>query len=359
MIFVKVPGRRSVPGAISNTAPSCRGRRRRHRVAARGQAVRPSTWLHRKIPIAQVQGYALGGGGSLALLWISPSRHAWCPLRLSGNPARHCQQNDGLAVDAGRQGGQRDRRLGPQRHRRGGAPLRLVNEPAPDALEPRVEEIARAIAMRPRGVPELMKRMVNWIDPRPGPRASRTGVRCRDRPLGRGRCRSFGLDAAVAAGPPRRLQRPVAGATIADGARPQYVRTDIRATSSMGSPPGLRAARPRKCDRSGDDDAQFARACGRRRRTSPRDPDQRGGPDFSVGEDLDYLAQLEQDGRYGDWGQRFPRLDPGHLAQSEIRGRGGSRPRARHRLRAGPARRRDFRRPKRRLRPSGNPATGS
>ena len=41
--------------------------------------------------------------------------------------------------------------------------MRLVNEILPpEALEPRVEAVARAIADAPSGVPELVKRMVNW-----------------------------------------------------------------------------------------------------------------------------------------------------------------------------------------------------
>ena len=41
--------------------------------------------------------------------------------------------------------------------------LRLVNEVLPlDELEGRVETVARSIADAPAGVPELVKRMVNW-----------------------------------------------------------------------------------------------------------------------------------------------------------------------------------------------------
>ena len=116
-----------------------------------------------KIVISQIQGYALGGGGTLALL---------CDLTFAatGTKVGYPETRHGIAsktmmwpwtlglkvanevVASGRLVSVDDC-----------LHLRVVNEVLPaDQLEARVNEVARAIADAPVGVPELVKRMVNW-----------------------------------------------------------------------------------------------------------------------------------------------------------------------------------------------------
>jgi len=119
-----------------------------------------------KMLIAQVQGYALGGGGTLALL---------CDLTFACNGAKfgYPETRHGIAsrtmmwswtlgvkvanevVASGR--------LVPAEEC---LHLRLVNEvlPTPEALAEHVERVARAIVAAPPGVPELIKRTVNWAN---------------------------------------------------------------------------------------------------------------------------------------------------------------------------------------------------
>ena len=121
------------------------------------------TWFNPKLIIAQVHGYALGGGGSLALM---------CDLTFAatGTKFGYPETRHGIAsktmvwpwtlglkvanevVASGR--------LVPAEQC---LHLRLVNDVLPpDKLEAHVEAVARRIADAPPGVPELVKRMVNW-----------------------------------------------------------------------------------------------------------------------------------------------------------------------------------------------------
>lgn len=121
------------------------------------------TFSNTKLLISQVQGYALGGGGTLALL---------CDLTFAatGTKFGYPETRHGIAsktmmwawtlglkvanevVASGR--------LVPAEEC---LHLRVVNEVLPpDQLEARVNQVARAIADAPAGVPELVKRMVNW-----------------------------------------------------------------------------------------------------------------------------------------------------------------------------------------------------
>jgi enoyl-CoA hydratase/carnithine racemase len=116
-----------------------------------------------KMVISQIHGYALGGGGTLALM---------CDLSFaaSGTKVGYPETRHGIAsrtmmwawtlglkvanevVASGRLVSVDDC-----------THLRVVNEVLPPAeLEARVQAVARAIADAPAGVPELVKRMVNW-----------------------------------------------------------------------------------------------------------------------------------------------------------------------------------------------------
>jgi enoyl-CoA hydratase/carnithine racemase len=123
-----------------------------------------STWFHSKLTIAQVHGYALGGGGSLALL---------CDLTFaaSGTKFGYPETRHGIASKTmvwpwtlGLKTANEVIASGRLVTADECMHLRLVNEVLPpDALEGHVNEIALAIAQSPPGVPELVKRMVNWV----------------------------------------------------------------------------------------------------------------------------------------------------------------------------------------------------
>jgi enoyl-CoA hydratase/carnithine racemase len=121
------------------------------------------TWFHPKLIIAQVQGYALGGGASLALLcdltFASTDAKFGYPETRHGIASKTMVWSWTLGMKVAKEIVASGRMVSATEARH----LRLVNDVlAPDALAAHVERVAREIAAAPRGVPELIKRMVNW-----------------------------------------------------------------------------------------------------------------------------------------------------------------------------------------------------
>jgi enoyl-CoA hydratase len=121
------------------------------------------TWFHPKLTISQVQGYALGGGASLALL---------CDLTFAAFGAKfgYPETRHGIAsktmVWAWTLGAKVAKEIvasGRLISAEECLHLRLVNDVLPaDQLEGHVDAVAQEVAASPPGVPELIKRMVNW-----------------------------------------------------------------------------------------------------------------------------------------------------------------------------------------------------
>jgi enoyl-CoA hydratase/carnithine racemase len=122
------------------------------------------TWFHPKLVIAQVHGYALGGGGSLALL---------CDLTFAATGTRfgYPETRHGIASKTmvwpwtlGQKVANEVVASGRLLPAEECLHLRLVNDVLPlEELERHVDTVARSIASSPPGVPELIKRMVNWV----------------------------------------------------------------------------------------------------------------------------------------------------------------------------------------------------
>ena len=116
-----------------------------------------------KMIISQVQGYALGGGGTLALLcdltFAASGAKFGYPETRHGIASRTMMWPWTLGVKVANEVVASGRLVLADECLQ----LHLVNEVVPaDQLEARVEQVARAIANAPPGVAELTKRLVNW-----------------------------------------------------------------------------------------------------------------------------------------------------------------------------------------------------
>ncbi|AIP34400.1 enoyl-CoA hydratase/isomerase family protein [Paraburkholderia xenovorans LB400] len=122
------------------------------------------TWFHPKLVIAQVHGYALGGGGSLALLcdltFAATGTKFGYPETRHGIASKTMVWPWTLGVKVANEVVASGRLVSADDCKH----LHLVNEVfPPDELGERVDAIAQSIASSPVGVPELVKRMVNWV----------------------------------------------------------------------------------------------------------------------------------------------------------------------------------------------------
>jgi enoyl-CoA hydratase/methylglutaconyl-CoA hydratase len=111
-----------------------------------------------------VHGYALGGGGTLALLcdltFAAEGTRFGYPETRHGIASRTMMWPWTLGLKVANEVVASGRLVNVDECQH----LRLVNDVLPaDELEARVESIARAIAEAPVGVPELVKRTVNWV----------------------------------------------------------------------------------------------------------------------------------------------------------------------------------------------------
>jgi enoyl-CoA hydratase/carnithine racemase len=117
-----------------------------------------------KIVISQIQGYALGGGGTLALMcdltFAATGTKVGYPETRHGIASRTMMWAWTLGLKVANEVVASGRLIVVDDCRH----LRVVNEVLPpEQLEARVNAVARAIADAPAGVPELVKRMVNWV----------------------------------------------------------------------------------------------------------------------------------------------------------------------------------------------------
>jgi enoyl-CoA hydratase/carnithine racemase len=121
------------------------------------------TFFHPKMIIAQVQGYALGGGASLALLcdmtFATPDAKFGYPETRHGIASKTMVWSWTLGLKVAKEIVTSGRHVPAQECLH----LRLVNDViAADRIAAHVETIAREIAAAPPGIPELVKRQVNW-----------------------------------------------------------------------------------------------------------------------------------------------------------------------------------------------------
>jgi enoyl-CoA hydratase/carnithine racemase len=122
-----------------------------------------STSSNLKLIIAQVHGYALGGAGTLALLsdltFAAAGTKFGYPETRHGIASKTMMWSWTLGLKVANEVVASGRLVTADECKH----LRLVNEVLPaDLLEPHVEAVARRIADAPEGVPELIKRTVNW-----------------------------------------------------------------------------------------------------------------------------------------------------------------------------------------------------
>lgn len=122
-----------------------------------------STWFNPKMIIAQVQGYALGGGASLALMcdltFAATGTKFGYPETRHGIASKTMVWPWTLGVKVANEVVASGRSISAEHCRH----LRLVNEIlSPERLGEHVEAVAAQIAAAPAGVPELVKRQVNW-----------------------------------------------------------------------------------------------------------------------------------------------------------------------------------------------------
>jgi enoyl-CoA hydratase/carnithine racemase len=123
-----------------------------------------ATWFNNKITIAQVHGYALGGGGSLALLcdltFAAAGTKFGYPETRHGIASKTMVWPWTLGLKAANEVIASGRLITAEEC----VHLRLVNDVVPlDALPDRVDEVAQQIARLPTGVPEIAKRLINWV----------------------------------------------------------------------------------------------------------------------------------------------------------------------------------------------------
>jgi enoyl-CoA hydratase/carnithine racemase len=122
------------------------------------------TFFHPKLTIAQVQGYALGGGGSLALscdlTFAARGAKFGYPETRHGIASKTMAWSWTLGVKVAKEIVASGRLVPAEECLH----LRLVNALLDDeqALVAHVDRVAREIADAPEGVPEVVKRMVNW-----------------------------------------------------------------------------------------------------------------------------------------------------------------------------------------------------
>lgn len=121
------------------------------------------TFFHPKIVISEVQGYALGGGGSLALLcdltFAAQGTKFGYPETRHGIASKTMVWAWTLGLKVANEVVASGRLVSADECLH----LKLVNDVLPLAQLPgRVATVARAIAAAPPGVPEMIKRMVNW-----------------------------------------------------------------------------------------------------------------------------------------------------------------------------------------------------
>jgi len=122
-----------------------------------------STWFHPKLTVAQVQGYALGGGASLCLFcdltFAAEGTRFGYPETRHGIASKTMVWPWTLGAKIAKEVVASGRMIGAEECRH----LHLINDVVPpEQLAERTESVARAIAAAPPGVPELVKRQVNW-----------------------------------------------------------------------------------------------------------------------------------------------------------------------------------------------------